>query len=105
MSKKNLLKTLDISSYVALVLGAILMVVFEFTAVLLLFKFSIILFASAFLMVTVLCSLKLVYIKNGAKEQEEFVVDVTKEKKSWIITKLVLYAFCFVIMLVFLCLF
>ena len=83
MSKKDILKTLDNSSYVSLIAGAVLVLLFEFTASLVLLRLSIILFGAAFLILCVLSSMKLVFIKKEIKENEELVVDATKEKKIW----------------------
>lgn len=105
MSKRDILKTLDNSSYVSLIAGAVLVFVFEFTASLLLLKLSIILFGAAFLILVVLSAMKLVYIKNETKENDELLVDKTKEKKSWVIVRLVLGSVFFSLMIVFLCLF
>lgn len=105
MSKRDILKTLDNSSYVSLIAGAVLVFIFEFTASLLLLKLSIILFGAAFLILVVLSAMKLVYMKNETKENDELLVDKTKEKKSWVIVRLVLGSVFFSLMIVFLCLF
>lgn len=105
MSKKNLLKTLDMASYTSMIIAAIMVVIFEFTSTLVVFRLSIVLFAAAFLILCVLNAMKLYFMKNETKEDDELLVDKTKEKKSWLITKLVLSACCFVLMIVFLCLF
>ena len=105
MSKRDILKTLDNSSYTSLIAGAVLVFIFEFTASLLLLKLSIILFGAAFLILVVLSVMKLVYMKNEAKEDDELLVDKTKEKKSWIIVRLVFGLIFFLLMIVFLCLF
>lgn len=105
MTKKNLLKTLDSASYVAIICGSILVLLFEFIASLLLLKFAIILFGAGFLCAVVLSVLKLIYIKNQVTEDGELLIDTTKEKKTWIITKLVIYSLLFALMLVFLCLY
>lgn len=105
MTKKNILKTLDYSSYFSLIAGAILVLVFEFTASLVVFKLALILFDAAFLILCVLCSFKLYYLKNETKENEELLVDKTKENKTWIIVRLVFSALFFALMITFLCLF
>lgn len=105
MSKRDVLKTLDNSSYVSLIAGAVLVFIFEFTASLLLLKLSIILFGAAFLILVVLSVMKLIYMKNETKENDELLVDKTKDKKSWVIVRLVFGAVFFSLMIVFLCLF
>lgn len=104
MNKKNMLKTLDTASYVSLVIGAILVLVFEFTAKLWILHFSMILFATAFLILCVLCSVKMYFMKNGTKENDEILVDPSKENKTWLIVRLVFSALFFVLMITFLCL-
>jgi len=105
MSKRDILKTLDNSSYVSLIAGAVLVFIFEFTANLLLLRLSIILFGAAFLILCVLSTMKLVFMKNETKENDELLVDKTKEKKSWIIVRLVFGSIFFALMITFLCLF
>ena len=105
MSKKDVLKTLDNSSYTSLIAGAVLVFIFEFTASLVLLRLSIILFGAAFLILCVLSSMKLYYMKNETKENDELLVDKTKEKKAWVITRLVFGAVFFALMIIFLCLF
>lgn len=105
MSKRDILKALDNSSYVSLIAGAVLVFIFEFTANLLLLRLSIILFGAAFLILCVLSTMKLVFMKNETKEDDEILVDKTKEKKSWIIVRLVFGSIFFALMITFLCLF
>ena len=105
MSKKEMLKTLDNSSYVSLIAGAVLVFIFEFTASLILLRLATILFGAAFLILAVLCVLKLRFMKNETKEDDELLVDKTKEKKSWIIVRLVFSSLFFVLMISFMCLF
>ena len=55
MSKKDLLKVLDNSSYCSLIAGAILVLVFQLTASIVVFRLAIILFGAAFLILCVMC--------------------------------------------------
>ena len=105
MSKKDMLKTLDNSSYVSLIAGAVLVLFFEFTASLIVLRLAIILFGAAFLILSVLSTMKLIYLKNGTTENDELLVDKNKEKKVWIIVRRGFGALFFVLMLTFLCLF
>lgn len=105
MSKKDILKTLDTSSYVSLLAGAILILVFEFTANLIILKLAMILFGAAFLILCTLCSTKLYFMDKEIKEKDELLVDKTKESKPWTIVRTVLSGAMFVMMIVFLCLF
>ena len=105
MNKKNLLKALDSSSYVSVLVAAVLILIFEFTASLILLKLAIILFGASFLMLIVLCSMKLYYMETEIKEGEELLVDKTKESKAWLIVRLCFAVVLFVLMIVFLCLY
>ena len=105
MSKKNLLKVLDNSSYVSIVCGALLILLFEIFAKLLLLKFAIVLFGASFLMLVVLSSMKLYYMNTGTMENDELLVDKAQEKKAWLIVKLVLSSLLFATMIVFLCIY
>ena len=105
MSKRDMLKTLDNSSYVSLIAGSVLVLAFEFSASLLALRLAIILFGASFLILCVLCSIKLFFMKNETKEDEEILVDKTKERKGWLIAKLVIFACLFALMVAFLCLF
>ena len=105
MSKKNLLKVLDNSSYVSIVCGALLILLFEFFAKLLLLKFAIVLFGASFLMLVVLSSMKLYYMNTGTMENDELLVDKAQEKKALLIVKLVLSSLLFATMIVFLCIY
>ena len=101
MSKKNVLKTLDASSYFSLILASILVLIYEFAGAIILMRLSIILYGAAFLMLVVLCVLKLIYMKNDTKENDEVLVDKTKESKPWLYVRLVLTAICFAFTVVF----
>ena len=105
MSKKNLLKVLDNSSYVSIFCGALLILLFEFFAKLLLLKFAIVLFGASFLMLVVLSSMKLYYMNTGTMENDELLVDKAQEKKALLIVKLVLSSLLFATMIVFLCIY
>lgn len=105
MTKKDILKALDNASYISIISASMLVLIFEFTAVLFLLKLSIILFGASFLMLGVLCGLKLYLMKNEIKENDELLVDKTKESKPWIIVRLILSAILFVLMVVFFCLY
>ena len=105
MSKKNILKTLDNASYVSIVLGAILVLFFEIFAELLLLKFALILFGASFLILIVFSIMKLYFMQNEIKENDELLVDKTKESKVWIIVRLSLSIVFFALMITFLCLY
>ena len=101
MSKKNMLKTLDLSSYFSLILASILVLIYEFVGEILVMRFSVILYGAAFLMLVVLCVLKLIFMKNETKENDEILVDKTTESKPWLYVRLVFSAICFAFTVVF----
>ena len=105
MSKKNILKTLDNSSYVSIVIGAVLVLLFEIFAKILILKFAIIAFASSFLILLVFSIMKLYFLLHETKENDELLVDKEKESKTWIIVRLCLSIVLFTLMIAFLCIY
>lgn len=105
MSKKQLLKTLDSSSYSSIIAGAILVLFFEIFAKPLLLKTAIIMFAASFLILIVLSVMKLYFMINEITENDELLVDKEKESKAWLIVRLAVAIVLFVLMIVFLCIY
>lgn len=105
MSKKNILKTIDNSAYVSLLAGAVLVLVFEFTAITFLLKLAIILFGASFLMLSVLCGMKIYYLVNQVKEGDELLIDEKSDNKPWLIVRLVISILLFALMVTYFCLF
>ena len=105
MSKKNMLKTLDNSSYVSIVIGAVLVLFFEIFAKLLILKFAIIAFAASFLILMLFSITKLYFMIHEVKENDELLVDKEKESKAWLIVRLSLSVVFFVLMITFLCIY
>jgi len=105
MTKKNVLKTLDTSSYFSLILASIFVLLYSINGFgfgeIIIMRLSIILYGAAFLMLVVLCVLKLIYMKNDTKENDEVLVDKTKESKPWLYVRLVFTAICFAFTVVF----
>lgn len=105
MTKQNLLKILDIGSYVSLIIASILVLLYEFVGEAVLMKVSVVVYGVAFLMLVVLCVMKLIFMKHDAKENDELLVDKTKEKTALIYVKLVFGAICFAFTVVFFAMF
>ena len=105
MSKKNMLKTLDHSSYFSIVTGAVFVLLFEIFANLTLLKVAIVLFGASFLMLLVLSIMKLHFMLHETTENDELLVDKTKESKPWLIVRLAVSIVLFVLMIVFLCIY
>ena len=66
-----------------------------------LMKVSVVMYGAAFLILVALCIIKLIFIKNEVKENDEIIVDKTQEKTPWIYVKLVFAAICFAFTVVF----
>lgn len=105
MKKKDILKTLDYSSYFSLIAASILVLIYEFVGVPVIMKISVVLYGAAFLILTVLCSMKLVFMQKETKEDDELLVDKTKESRPWTIVRLIFSALCFAFTIVFFAMF
>ena len=105
MSKKELLNILDVSSYFSLITAAILELIFQITGILSVFRLAVILTAAAFLILCVLCSMKIFHMKKQTIENEELLVDKNKENIVWLIVRLVFSAILFALMITLLCFF
>ena len=101
MSKKNLLKILDYSSYVSLIIASFFVLFYEVLGEPVLMKLSVVMYGAAFLMLVALCVIKLIFIKNEVKENDEIIIDKTQERIPWIYVKLVLATICFAFTVVF----
>ena len=101
MTKKDMLKTLDYSSYFSLIVASVLVLLYEFVGQPILMKIAVVLYGAAFLILAVFCAFKLVYMKKETKENDELLVDKTKESKPWLIVRLVFAALSFAFTVVF----
>lgn len=70
MTKKDILKTLDIASFISAVVAIILVLVFEITGNALVMKYSLVMYAVCFLSLVVVLSFK-VYFAFSKKYQAE----------------------------------
>ena len=100
MSKKDILKTLDLASLISIVIATILVVVFEFVGSYSVIKFAIVMYTAAFLILVVFYSLKLYFSCAGTEENGEKIIEQTKKEKGFLIAKLVLGAIAFALTLV-----
>lgn len=101
MKKKDMLKTLDYSSYFSLIAASILVLVYEFVGAMALMRISVILYGVAFLVLAVLCMVKLVFMHKQTTEDDCVLVDKAVESKPWLIVRLVFAAICFAFTVVF----
>lgn len=70
MNKKDLIKTLDIASFVSAAVATILVVIFEFSGNYLFMKYSIVLYAACFLTLTILQAISVYEIFNQKQTDE-----------------------------------
>ena len=105
MNKKDILKTLDISSFVSAIIATVLVLIFQFTGSVAVMKYAIIMYTVCFLILTIVLSIK-VYMTFSKKYQAEMVEEQTAEgektdendtkKKTLSIVYLVLSALAFI---------
>ncbi len=81
MNKKDILKTLDISSFVSAIIATVLVLIFQFTGSVAVMKYSIIMYTVCFLILTVVLSIK-VYITFSKKHQAEMVEENVEGEKT-----------------------
>ena len=101
MNKKDFLKTLDLSSFVAIIIATILVFVFQLNGEYMVIKFSIIMYAASFALMSVFYSLTLFFNLKKTTQNDELVVeDMNKKQRAFLITKIALSAIAFVLTLV-----
>lgn len=86
MTKKDIIKTLDIASFISAVIAIILVVIFEISGNALVMKYSLVMYAVCFLALVAVLSFK-VYFAFSKKYQAEMtnddsVLDFSKDKKN-----------------------
>lgn len=96
MNKKDILKVLDISSLVTLLVATGLAVLFEFTGKSLIMKYSIIFWTAGFLIAIVFYSLKLGFSAQKKADGEPGPFELEKSEKVGLIVKIVLVSLAFV---------
>lgn len=90
MSKKDFLKILDISSFVALVIATILAVIFQFGGSATIIKVAVVMYSVSFLIMTAFYALQTYFAYAKTMENETQIVNLNKKQKGYLITKLVL---------------
>ncbi len=101
MNKKEVLRTLDLASFVAIILATIMVFIFQFVGDYVVIKVAVIMYAASFAIMTLFYALKLYYnIKKTMQNDELVVEDLNKKQKAFLITKLVLSALAFIFTLV-----
>lgn len=94
MSKKDIVKTLDIASFVSAVVATLLVLIFQFTGTYMVMKASIIMYAVCFLLLAVLLSLKVHSLFSKKEVSDGETVDEQTSKKQKIISTLLLALDC-----------
>lgn len=89
MSKKDVLKILDLLCYVIVIMGTILIVIFEFTGVFLALKSSVILFTFATVSLIALNICRFVFSILSKDRHDDFYLE--KKSKIFLIIKIVLF--------------
>ena len=80
MSKKEIIKTLDIASFISVIVATILVLIFEFTGEYLVMKYSIIMYDVTFLTLVVVLAFRVhnVFLNQTQKETESKQVEVSE---------------------------
>jgi hypothetical protein len=98
MNKKEILKVLDIASLVSIVIATVLVLLFEFTGLSLLVRYSIVFYTASFLIAIVFFSLRLYYGRKKYSENSEHAIfEFQSGQKAFTITKLVFVSIAFVV--------
>ena len=100
MSKKDILKTLDLASLISIVIATILVVIFEFVGEYNVIKFALVMYTASFLILVSFFSLKLYFSCAGTEEAGEKIIVQSKKEKGFLIAKLVLGVIAFALTLV-----
>ena len=99
MNKKEILKVIDLSSLVSLAVATILVFVFQFTGNALTVKYALVLYTSAFLLLSIFLAIKTIFCFKKIKIDDE-EVELTKKDKTFLCVKLALSVILFVFSLV-----
>ncbi len=107
MNKKEIIKTLDIASFVSAVIATLLVLIFQFTGEYMVMKASIVMYAACFLLLVTLLSFKVhsVFSKKEKVDGEDDSNEQTSKKKATAIVLLVLASIAFIFTCVFLVLY
>lgn len=95
MKKENILKILDIASFVTLIVATILVVVFELTGNMFVMKFGIYMYEVCLLLLLVFTALRIFFVYKKEENKDETFV-LSKSQKVWLFVRLalIIVAFC-----------
>ena len=85
MNKKDIIKTLDIASFVSAIIATILVLAFEFAGKYILMKYAIVMYAVCFLTLTVMLAINIHTIfskKQTAEENQDAVTEENVEEQE-----------------------
>ena len=99
MNKKEVLKIFDLSSLVSLAIATVLVFVFQFTGNTLVVRYALVLYTSAFLLLTIFLLLKTIFCLKKIKI-DEGEKELSKKDKIFLFVKLALAFILFVFSLV-----
>ena len=105
MTKRDILKTLDIASMISIFISTILVFIYQFVGEYQVIRFAIIMYTAAFLILTVFYSLKTYFVFKRTQEDGQVMFELTKSEKAWLITKVVLSALAFIFTMIILILY
>ncbi|MBQ8451327.1 MAG: hypothetical protein IJ538_00910 [Clostridia bacterium] len=104
MSKKEIIKTLDISASVCLLVATLLVLIYQFVGEALVMKFGIVFYVATFLIAIVFFALRLSEKPEQIENADE-LIKPNKSSKTWLIVRLVLscimFAFALTILILF----
>lgn len=97
MNKKEIIKTLDIASFVSAVIATLLVLIFQFTGEYMVMKASIVMYAACFLLLITLLSLRVYSVfSNKEKSDNEESNNASAKSKATVIVFLVLASIAFI---------
>lgn len=104
MNKKEVLRILDLASFISLIIATVAVIIFEIVGTYFYIKFALIMYTVAMLILSVFFAIKLYYsVKKQENKDEMFVLN--KKQLGILITKLVLsivvFLFTLVVLIVF----
>lgn len=94
MNKKEVLKVIDIASFVAAAIATILVLIFEFTGVVTVLKVGIYMYEVCLLALIVFCGVRMFYAYRK-KEEVEDILNLSKKQKIFLIVKFILALIAF----------
>lgn len=99
MNKKEIIKILDLASFVAVIIATFLVVLFQITGIDFQIKLALVMYDATTLMLSVMFALKLAFSLKKQEDKDELFV-LSKKQLGFLITKLALSIIAFIAILV-----